>query len=405
MSFRILTFDGGGARALFQVRTLIHLFGSKKTGHEVLSQFDLVAANSGGSIVLAGLVEDLPLSEIANYFEDATKRRSIFNPTSKISDKILEGFLHFGPKYSENTKLAALQALMPTYGVRPLEGITQGVKGPLGLPVHLLIIALNYDTGRAQFFRSAEASGEDWGQGQPTKATLAEAVHASTNAPVAYFDAPATIPSSADRFWDGGITGCNNPTLAAVIEAIVLGQTPTDVCVLSLGTGAVSLPLAAPGATPSAFESPRPTCTLPGDIQKLATSILADPPDVATFVAHVVTGGKPTTSSALQSRIVRMNPLISPMLDGNGKWIAPPNMPTDVFNYLKGMDMDAVIEYDITLITQYCEAWLGDYAPNQPIRPNGVNGDPSKPEIGYAKFSEAKAAWRALFAPLNAVTS
>jgi hypothetical protein len=41
--------------------------------------------------------------------------------------------------------------------------------------------------------------------------------------------------------------------------------------------------------------------------------------------------------------------------------------------------------------------WLVDKAPNQPIRMRGGTFDPQNPEIGYAKFSEAKAAWRALF--------
>jgi hypothetical protein len=36
-------------------------------------------------------------------------------------------------------------------------------------------------------------------------------------------------------------------------------------------------------------------------------------------------------------------------------------------------------------------------APNQPIRANGITFDPSNPEIGYAKFSQAEAAWKQLF--------
>jgi patatin-like phospholipase/acyl hydrolase len=68
--YRILSLDGGGSWALIQVKALIELFGPDKPGREVLQDFDLVAANSGGSIVLGCLVEDLSLSEILAFFND-----------------------------------------------------------------------------------------------------------------------------------------------------------------------------------------------------------------------------------------------------------------------------------------------------------------------------------------------
>jgi hypothetical protein len=76
MGFRILSLDGGGTWALIEVRTLMKLYGNDATGHQVLKTFDLVAANSGGSLVLAGLVENLPLKEFLQYFMDENKRRS-----------------------------------------------------------------------------------------------------------------------------------------------------------------------------------------------------------------------------------------------------------------------------------------------------------------------------------------
>jgi hypothetical protein len=36
--------------------------------------------------------------------------------------------------------------------------------------------------------------------------TLAQAIHASSNAPVVFFDAPATWNDGASRFWDGVIS-------------------------------------------------------------------------------------------------------------------------------------------------------------------------------------------------------
>jgi hypothetical protein len=57
--YRILSLDGGGSWALIQVKALIELFGLDTPGREVLQNFNLVAANSGGSIVLGCLVEDM----------------------------------------------------------------------------------------------------------------------------------------------------------------------------------------------------------------------------------------------------------------------------------------------------------------------------------------------------------
>ena len=54
MTYRILSLDGGGSWALIQVRALIDMYGGGTTGHQVLQDFDMVAANSGGSVVLGG---------------------------------------------------------------------------------------------------------------------------------------------------------------------------------------------------------------------------------------------------------------------------------------------------------------------------------------------------------------
>jgi hypothetical protein len=196
-------------------------------------------------------VEDLPLSEILNYFKDDNKRRSIFSQTTKTGDEILEATIHMGPKYSASAKLPAIEQLLPVTGTKTFNGIANAILGPHKVPTHLLIVGFDYDSNRATFFRSAPAGGASWGEGEPATVTLAEAVHASTNAPVNFFDGPALLPLDIDRYWDGGITGCNNPSLVAVVEAITLGQPPQKIHVLSLGTASVALPLAAPGAASS----------------------------------------------------------------------------------------------------------------------------------------------------------
>jgi hypothetical protein len=391
MPFRILSLDGGGAWALIQARTLIRLYGAEAKGREVLRNFDLAAANSGGSLVLAGLVEDLALADILEYFMDEQKRRSIFSPTSSIVDSALQATLGLGPKYSAQAKLPAIERLMPNCGDKPLAGSMDAVLGPGGAPVHLLIVG--YDRKRAVFFRSAGINSPSWGDGVAASVSLAGAVHASTNAPINYFDGPAELPFQPDRFWDGAVSGCNNPAVAALVEALGLGKAAQDIHLLSLGTGNVVLPLAPAGAPASPLLSPHSDSSLLADLKKLAGAILDDPPDAATFVAHAVTGANAGLDPRLASRVVRMNPLISPVPDGNGGWTTPAGWSAAQFQYLCGIDVDAVAQNDVAYIDDYCQYWLQDRAPNQPIR---MNGDTFKVEIGYGRFSEALVAWNLL---------
>jgi len=116
--FRILSLDGGGSWALIQVRTLQALYGEDARGHAVLAHFDLVAANSGGALVLGALLENMPLTAIAQLFLDAASRAKLFAPLglTHIVDKVLQATLHVGAKYSTVAKLAGIQALLPGIG-------------------------------------------------------------------------------------------------------------------------------------------------------------------------------------------------------------------------------------------------------------------------------------------------
>ncbi len=394
MNYRILSLDGGGTWALIQVKALIALYGESASGQTVLEDFDLVAANSGGSIVLGGLVEDLNLGEILAFFQDQTKRESVFSPTHSFGDRMLHDLTGLGPKYSAENKLSALQNVLPTKGTNPLDRAAAGLRRPgSNADVHLLIVAFDYDRDRAKFFRSSQASGPAWGTGETADVTLAEAIHASTNAPVNYFDAPAAFPDRPGRYWDGAISGCNNPVLAAVTEAIVIGENPTNIAVLSIGTASVALPWPQPGQESSPYIQQIVDSGFVADLRKLATAILDDPPDVATFLAHVMTGsGVGLARPPADSRIVRMNPLISPVKNA-GTWSAPGSMSAAQFTYLANLDMDAVAQTQVDAISRYADLWVQGVAPNQPIR---MNGDTLDPELGQTTFPAALAAWNAI---------
>jgi len=396
MSYRILALDGGGTWALIQVKALIALYNEDPStpGQTVLKDFDLVAANSGGSIVLGALLENLALGEILNLFSDEATRKSIFSKTDSLGDRMLHDLTGMGPKYSAQNKLPALQHVFSEKGNIPLNKVAVGLRRPdSNVDLHLLIIAFDYDRNRAAFLRSSPASGPSWGKGETSDVTLAEAIHASTNAPVNYFDSPATFPDRPGRYWDGAITGCNNPVLAAVTEAIATGQQPTDIVALSLGTATVALPWPQPGEAPSPYTQAVSDPGIATDLHKLATSILDDPPDIATYLAHIMTGsGIGLNRPQADSRIIRMNPLISPV-GSPGAWSAPGAMTGDQFTYLANLDMDAVEQSEVDAISRFADLWLKNAARNQPLR---MNADTLEPELGQATFAAAEAAWKAL---------
>jgi uncharacterized protein len=394
MAYRVLSLDGGGTWALIQVKALISLYGENTSGQDVLQDFDLVSASSAGSIVLGGLVEGLTLGEILGLFLDQNTRESIFSPTHSFGDKTLHDLTGLGPKYSAENKLPALQNLLPSKGTVTLGAAVAGVRRPgSNDDVHLLIIGFDYDRNRAAFFRSSPASGPAWGTGDATDVTLAEAIHASTNAPVNYFDAPASFPDRPGRYWDGAISGCNNPVLAGVTEAIMERQDPMNLAVLSIGTASVALPWPQAGQPASPFVQQIVNPGLVTDLHKLATSILDDPPDIATFLAHVMTGSGMGLNQPLAcSRVVRMNPLISPVKKA-GAWSAPGSMSAAQFTFLAKLDLDAITPAEVNAISSYADLWIQGVAPNQPIR---MNGDTLQPELGQITFPNALAAWDAI---------
>ena len=65
--YKILSLDGGGSWSILQLLTLKEKYGNV-SGHEILKDFDLVLANSGGSIALAALAENYTLQKAIDIF-------------------------------------------------------------------------------------------------------------------------------------------------------------------------------------------------------------------------------------------------------------------------------------------------------------------------------------------------
>ncbi len=409
--YRILCLDGGGRWSLISVMALQKIFGERARGHDILANFDLVAANSGGSIVLGALAENMPLDQLLGLFSTSELLfpREPFFSLGHGYHWLTRRLLQLGPKYDTRKKLSGLLELLPGFGSVKLTEVPGRVQQSSGQLTHFLIAGFDYDWKRVNFFRSnADSLANTSG---PTEATLAEAIHASSTAPVNYFNAPARLPGSVsfgNRFWDGAVAGDNNPVLAAVTEALANGQgriAHRDIRVLSLGTGTVLLPIVArlsrqerglvnTAAHPGLFH----------DVGELAGSILDDPPDSATFEAWIMLGNPvpPTPSATLLAQdlsrlaepvsLVRMNPLVRPVKDAAGHWQPPHGLKQKEFSKLTNIDIDARVPQDVTLIVKFARAWLDDNVPNQPIRENPYTFEP---RIGHTLFSEAFEAWKA----------
>lgn len=404
MKHNILSLDGGGTWALVEVKALMAIYGDI-TGYEVLSKFDLVVANSAGSIVLGALACNWKLSEILDFFINKEKREKIF--VSLPWYKKITRIIGFGPKYSTEKKLQGLRNLFNSAKL-PV-GDTRLVDLPqcIGLNnLKIVIVGFDYDLQRAHFFRSDVYSPLANLAGFDLRPTLSEAVHASTNAPINYFNKPAKFNDY--QYWDGGIGGYNNPVLIGVNELLSYGISRKSINVLSIGTGHVLLPDGdwihdSEKDLKCLFRYKRGKFPqIKDDLSTLVMSILDDPPDAASIHAHIALTQKLPSyyKESFDTPIIRMNPLIRPILYFKNayKW-GPPifdisntfNENLNIFKSLLNISTDAMTDQEIKAIETLADGWIKDGVRNEPIkwRENEDLGC----EIGYQNFNAAMRQW------------
>lgn len=76
--YKILSLDGGGSWAILQLLTLKERFKDEipeLNGHEILKRFDMIIANSGGSIVLCALAENWTIDKALSIFDNEDIRK------------------------------------------------------------------------------------------------------------------------------------------------------------------------------------------------------------------------------------------------------------------------------------------------------------------------------------------
>jgi uncharacterized protein len=388
---RILSLDGGGARAGIHARVLGSLYGSKTPGREILRKFDYVAGNSGGSLVIAALCCNYTPCEIDAMYDNPATLRWMFSPRWVNCVPLLRCFL---PRYSMKGKFESLKIVLDRKrqdgedapSTIPIEAWPTLV----GHSIRILITAFDYDRERAAFFRSDPDSLAK-SSGPIVKAKLVEAVHASTNAPILYYDKPAEC--CGRRYWDGAMAGYNNPVFAAVTEA--LANQPSraaEMRVLSIGTGTSAQADSDEADPPMGIKIDG--AGFFGSLKKAAVVIFRDPPDIATFHAHValdqpLPADKITTCNG---NVVRLSPMVAPIpvTNGQNKWRIPSGLSKLEFANLMSSSQDELKPATIALSRKMCDLWFNDEIRNQPIR----TGRDLRCDIGHDRYSEATAWWR-----------
>jgi hypothetical protein len=397
---RVLSLDGGGTWATIQVAALTKLYSPDTRGHEILRGFRHASANSGGSIVLAGLLLNASLREIQDLFGNLSIRQALFTPLTTFDGGIIFYFIRKklgGPRFNTTKKRDELNAIFShvalTNNIHSLS--LNDLAASIGNEFHFTIVGYDYRRDRAKYFRSNTQSAAGGRKSVTQAVNLVDAVHASSTAPVKFFDRPAESPNpplKGELFWDGAITGQNNPIVAGVIEALANGVDRDNMVVLSLGTGNNTIPADLIENPPWKIDGH--IDRLIADIEKLSGAVISDPPDHASFVAHMVLSSalpNPGDASVFNnSPIVRMNPLIAPYPNpGGGAWTWPTGLSTPDQRRIIGLDMAAVKREDFAMVQQLASDWIAGRIRNQPIRmSNDLTCD-----IGDETFAQATARW------------
>ena len=213
-----------------------------------------------------------------------------------------------------------------------------------------------------------------------------------------FFDDPAFFKNKAlPRYWDGAVAGFNNPVMAGIVETLANNAVSINqIRVLSIGTGNSFLPVKSKSdeftGIYELFKHPKDSNVI-SDIKLLARAIINDPPDTASFTAHVVLGGQVNTATddpIVNGPLVRMNPLIKPKLSQN-KWTVPIGLTPEEFKALTDLEMDAIEDKDVNYIKKLAKGWLSNNIDNQGIR---MNGKTLANEIGHETYLSALTHWQ-----------
>ena len=221
--FRILSIDGGGIRGIVPALVLADL--EARTGQRVSDLFDLVAGTSTGGVLALALTRDdpVPADKLVSLY--GREGRSIF---SKSFWRRLPGYALMDERYSDKGLVRVLKKYL---GESSLAEASPPV----------LVTSYALERRMPFFFKSAKAKAPG------TKAShdfpMWQVGRATSAAPT-YFE-PYKLEASGEGYYslvDGGVFA-NNPAMCALAEAMGEGVAPSDIVMLSLGTGEHTRPI------------------------------------------------------------------------------------------------------------------------------------------------------------------
>ncbi len=207
--FHVLALSGGGYRALYTATVLTEL--EAAMGRPIASHFDLVCGTSAGGLLALGLAADIPAVELKTLFEKQGSR--IFGSRTWLRRAL--GFW--------------LQAKHSSAGLHEVLTERFGSTTVGDLKHRVLVPAVNYTTGRGQFFKTPHHQTFEFDH----RMSLVDVAMATAAAPV-YFP---LARNNRGVFADGGLVG-NAPGLFGLheVRTFLAPKQDVRVRVLSIGT-------------------------------------------------------------------------------------------------------------------------------------------------------------------------
>lgn len=209
----ILSLDGGGIRGILTLQLLKKL--EELAGVPMYRLADMVAGTSTGGIMCGLIAMGMRASEIEKKYIELVG--GVFKKKGVMASRFINP-----PLYSKSNYRKALKEIVGNRTIQEVSGETE---------TDLLITAKDLAASEETFFSCFHT---EKGFNGTYKDVLLRAVMEATMSAPTYF-------TPLERFADGGTTTYNNPTVAAIIEAVRYGGRGKyhgdKITVLSFGTG------------------------------------------------------------------------------------------------------------------------------------------------------------------------
>lgn len=202
--FKILSIDGGGIRGICPATYLEHI--QQSLDRPLYEYFDMVAGTSTGGIIALAVALGIPIQDVARIMREGASR--LFKKQSKG---------YFKPKYKTEVLLSEIRSLFGDTAV--LHDAHRRVCIPY----------VDLAEGRAKVYKTRHR--EDYVRDQNLHAWK---IAASTAAAPVFF---TPFEVDADRVNVDGALWANNPSVAALTEALHIGVPVEKIRILSIGTG------------------------------------------------------------------------------------------------------------------------------------------------------------------------